>query len=324
MGQAAKADKLHDRMDCLVTGGAGFIGSHLVDALTQRGDRVTVIDNLSTGKQANLEGALERHARLQVADITDVEAVSAIFDSAQPEVVFHLAAQMDVRHSVGDPIFDATTNVLGTITLLDAARACGARRFVNSSSGGAIYGEADLIPTPEDAVLRPMAPYGQSKHAAEGYCDLYARLHGLSTTSLRYGNVYGPRQDVHGEAGVVAIFCGHLVEGTRPTIFGNGRQTRDWVDVSDVVRANLRAVDTDLTGPVNIGHGRETSVLDLLEALNAVSDRRQIVEPAFEAERPGEVLRNCLDVSRAKRELGWEAQVDLREGLRTVLATLWT
>ena len=206
--------------------------------------------------------------------------------------------------------------------MLEAARTAGARRLVNSSTGGALYGDADLIPTPEDHPIRPLAPYGQSKYSAEGYCELYARLHGFSTVSLRYGNVYGPRQDVHGEAGVVAIFCGCAVEGRRPTVFGDGKQTRDWVEVSDVARANLLAAECEVTGPVNIGHGRETSVLDLLEALNEVSDLGRLAEPIFAPDRPGEVRRSCLDVSRAMRELGWEAKVDLRDGLHRILEGL--
>jgi UDP-glucose 4-epimerase len=222
-----------------------------------------------------------------------------------------------VEHADGD----ATTNVLGTIAVLDGARAAGAARLVNTSTGGGLYGDADLLPTPEDHPIRPLAPYGQSKYAAEGYCELYARLHGFSTVSLRYGNVYGPRQDVHGEAGVVAIFCGHLVEGRAPTVFGDGLQTRDWVDVSDVVRANLLAADAELTGPLNIGHGRETSVLELLDALHDVS-ADEAPAPRFEPERAGEVRRSCLDVSRARRELAWEPTVQLRDGLRTILAGL--
>ena len=308
-------------MDCLVTGGAGFIGSNLVDALLERGDRVTVIDNLSTGKRSNLEGALRRGAALQIADLRDARAVAGVFEQARPELVFHMAAQIDVRYSVEDPAADATSNVLGTIAVLQAARSVGARRLVNTSTGGGLYGDAGLIPTPEDYPIRPLAPYGQGKYAAEGYCGLYTRLHGLPTLSLRYGNVYGPRQDVHGEAGVVAIFCGQLVSGRAPTVFGDGRQTRDWVDVSDVVAANLLAADSELTGALNIGTGGETSVLDLLDALRDVSDQPP-APPRFEPERPGEVRRSCLDVSRARSELNWEARVQLRDGLRTILAGL--
>jgi UDP-glucose 4-epimerase len=308
-------------MDCVVTGGAGFIGSNLVDALVARGDRVTVIDSLVTGKRDNLAGAVERGAVLEVVDVREARRVAAVLTAVRPEVVFHLAAQIDVRASVQDPAGDATTNVLGTIAVLEAARQVGVRRVVNTSTGGGLYGDAEKLPTPEDFPIRPLAPYGQSKYAAEGYCELYARLHGLSTVSLRYGNVYGPRQDVHGEAGVVAIFCGQIVEGQTPRVFGDGHQTRDWVDVADVVRANLIAADAAVIGPFNIGHGRETSVLDLLAALSQVTDR-DIPEPTFEPERPGEVRRSCLDVSRARRELGWEAEVSLAQGLSVILAGL--
>ena len=308
-------------MNCIVTGGAGFIGSNLVDALLARGDRVAVIDNLSTGKRENLEPGLAAGAQLHEVDIRDADSVMSIFSEFKPEVVFHLAAQIDVRFSVQDPAADAATNVLGTIAVLEAALRTGVRRLVNSSTGGALYGETDMLPTPEDHPIRPLAPYGQGKYAAEGYCELYTRLHGLSTVSPRYGNVYGPRQDVHGEAGVVAIFCGQLVEGRTPTVFGDGRQTRDWVDVSDVVRANLLAAASDVSGPINIGHGQETSVLDLLDALREVADAPDFT-PEFAPERPGEVSRSCLDVSRARRELHWEPEVRLRDGLRVILAGL--
>jgi UDP-glucose 4-epimerase len=308
-------------MDCVVTGGAGFIGSNLVDALVARGDAVTVIDNLATGKRSNLEGALERGAVLEELDVRDADAVAALFAARRPQLVFHLAAQIDVRYSVQQPAGDAAVNVLGMISVLEAARRAGVGRVVNTSTGGGLYGDAERLPTPEDFPIRPLAPYGQSKLAAEGYCELYTRLHGLPTVSLRYGNVYGPRQDVHGEAGVVAIFCGRLVEGRAPAVFGDGAQTRDWVDVADVVRANLLAAESDITGPVNIGHGQETSVLQLLDALRAVSDL-PLADPVQEPDRPGEVSRSCLDVSRARRELGWEAEVTLAEGLKTILADL--
>jgi UDP-glucose 4-epimerase len=309
-------------MDCLVTGGAGFIGSNLVDGLVARGDRVTVLDTLVTGKRENLAGALAKGATLETVDVRDADAVLAIFEAARPGLVFHLAAQIDVRHSVEQPAEDARTNVLGTINVLQAALATGVRRVVNTSTGGGLYGDADVLPTPEESEIRPLAPYGQSKLGAEGYCALYTRLHGLSTVSLRYGNVYGPRQDVHGEAGVVAIFCGHLIDGIAPTVFGDGGQTRDWVDVADVVRANLLAADATLTGAVNIGHGQETSVLDLIRALDEVSPERPLPEPTFAPDRPGEVRRSCLDVTRAREELRWTPQVSLRDGLRTILAGL--
>jgi UDP-glucose 4-epimerase len=308
-------------LDSLVTGGAGFIGSTLADALVARGDRVTVIDNLSTGKRENLEQALANGATLHEADIRDAAEVAKIFTTTRPELVFHLAAQIDVRYSVANPTGDAESNVLGTIAVLESAREVQSRRVVFSSTGGGLYGDADVFPTPEDAAIRPMAPYGQGKLAAEGYCELYARLHGLSTVALRYGNVYGPRQDVHGEAGVVAIFCGRLAAGESPTVFGDGSQTRDWVEVSDVVAANLLAAESEVGGAINIGHGQETSVLDLLEALRNASDK-PLPEPTFAPERLGEVARSCLDVSRAREQLGWEAKVELGEGLERILKGL--
>ena len=311
-------------MRCLVTGGAGFIGSNLVDALIARGDEVAVIDTLITGKRENLAGALAAGAELHEIDVRDADAVGKLFDAFGPELVFHLAAQIDVRHSVENPAADAEVNVLGPINVLAAAHRAGVRRVVNTSTGGGLYGDAELLPTPEDYAIEPLAPYGQSKYAAEGYFQLYARLYGLSTISLRYGNVYGPRQDVHGEAGVVAIFCGRLLDGRTPQVFGDGRQTRDWVDVADVVHANLLAADSKLTGPVNIGHGQETSVVDLLDVLAEVG-REQGLEfaPAeFLPARPGEVSRSRLDVSRARDELGWLPEVSLRDGLQRILAGL--
>jgi UDP-glucose 4-epimerase len=287
-----------------------------------RGDRVAVVDNLTTGKRGNLAGALANGATLHELDVRDEDALGELLATVKPELVFHLAAQVDVRHSVERPGEDADINIRGTIAVLEAARAAGSRRVVYSSTGGGLYGEADVRPTPEDHPISPLAPYGQAKLAAEGYCELYARLHGLSTISLRYGNVYGPRQDIHGEAGVVAIFCGCLKERRSPTVFGDGTQTRDWVEVADVVRANLVAADSTLTGAVNIGAGTETSILDLLAALNDADALGPMPEPAFGPERAGEVKHSCLDPGRARRELGWEAEVELREGLRRTLGSL--
>jgi UDP-glucose 4-epimerase len=303
----------------VVTGGAGFIGSNLVDALLERGDEVVIIDDLSTGKRANAEPALANGARLVEADIRDAAALADIFDDAAPAVAFHFAAQIDVRKSVADTPLDAMINVVGTINVLEAAKRVGAR-VVNSSTGGAIYGEGRIIPAPEDHPAEPEAPYGQSKFAAEGYLELYRRLHGLSTISLRYGNVYGPRQDPLGEAGVIAIFCGRLIEGTKPTVFGDGLQTRDYVYVGDVVAANLAAAESGATGAFNIGTGRQTSVLDLVEALADIAGKD------FEAEmapaRPGEVQHIALDYTRAREELGWEPKVGLREGLELTLQSV--
>ena len=307
-------------MDCLVTGGAGFIGSNLVDALIARGDKVAVLDSLVTGKRENVTA----DAKLYELDMRDREGVQDVFAQVKPQVVFHLAAQIDVRKSVDDPASDAEVNVLGALSVLQAARDHGVKRLVNTSTGGGLYGDAGVLPTPETHQIVPLAPYGQSKLAAEGYFELFERLFGCSTVSLRYGNVYGPRQDVHGEAGVVAIFCGHLVEGRRPTVFGDGLQTRDWVEVSDVVRANLLAAESDLIGPINIGHGQETSVIGFIDALREVGAERglNLGQPVFAPDRPGEVRRSCLDVTRARDELGWQPGVKLADGLRKLLDTL--
>jgi UDP-glucose 4-epimerase len=307
-------------MRALVTGGAGFIGSNLVDALVERGDEVSVVDDVSTGKRANLDQAVQNGATLTELDIRDAEAVDAAVERARPETIFHLAAQIDVRKSVADPANDSRINVEGTVNVLKAAQAHGVRRFVNTSTGGAIYGEGQIIPAPEDHPVAPEAPYGLSKFCAEQYCELFTRLHGLSTVSLRYGNVYGPRQDPLGEAGVVAIFCGKLLDGQRPTIFGDGRQTRDYVYVGDVVDANLKAADSQTSGAVNIGVGKEVTVLDIVDVLRAHSDGP--FEPEHAPERPGEVRRIALDTSRAKQELGWEAGTDLEAGLERTLASL--
>jgi UDP-glucose 4-epimerase len=307
-------------MKTLVTGGAGFIGSNLVDALVARGDDVAVIDNLATGKRENLEHAIANGAELIELDVRDAEAVAAAVERVGPEVIFHLAAQIDVRKSVADPAHDSRVNVEGTINVLNAALAAGVRRLINTSTGGAIYGEGQILPAPEDHPVAPESPYGLSKFCAENYCALFTRLHGLSTVSLRYGNVYGPRQDPLGEAGVIAIFCGKLLDGGRPQIFGDGKQTRDYVYVGDVVDANLRAADSDITGAFNVGRGVATSVLDIVEALAAQSDN------GFEADhlpaRTGEVQHIALDPSRTKAELGWEAQVDLEQGLSRTLDSL--
>jgi UDP-glucose 4-epimerase len=310
-------------MRCLVTGGAGFIGSNLVDALLARGDEVTVVDDLSTGRRENLDGALAAGATLAELDIRDGEALSARVGEARPEVVFHLAAQIDVRRSVADPAFDASINVGGTANVLDAARKAGARRVVFSSTGGAIYGEGDgqELPLAEDAPLAPEAPYGQSKFAGEGYLALYERLYGLSGVSLRLGNVYGPRQDPLGEAGVIAIFCGRLRSGERPTVFGDGKQTRDYIYVGDVIAAALAAAGSDAIGPINVGTGIETDVLELARLLRELGGAEDF-EPEFAPPRTGEVQRISIDPARAERELDWRAEVGLEEGLRLTLDSL--
>jgi UDP-glucose 4-epimerase len=307
-------------MKALVTGGAGFIGSNLVDALVARGDQITVIDDLSTGRRENLDQALAQGAVLQELDIRDGAAISEAVARATPEVIYHLAAQIDVRKSVADPAADARINVEGTANVLRAAQEHQVRRVVNTSTGGAIYGEGRTIPAPEDHSVAPEAPYGLSKFCAEQYCELFARLHGLSTVSLRYGNVYGPRQDPLGEAGVIAIFCGALLEGRTAKIFGDGRQTRDYVYVDDVIDANLRAAEAEATGPLNIGLGVPRSVLDIVDVLNRQADGGFSAEHA--PERPGEVQHIALDPTRAREELGWKAAVQLDEGLERTLASL--
>jgi UDP-glucose 4-epimerase len=309
-------------MRCLVTGGAGFIGSTLVDALLARGDRVTVVDDLSTGRLENLGPALDAGVELIRQDIRDAAGLLAAARKAEPEVVFHLAAQIDVRKSVADPAFDASINVGGTANVLDAAREVGARRLIFSSTGGAVYGEGDgqKLPLREDAPIAPMAPYGQSKFAAEGYLALYERLYGLSSAALRLGNVYGPRQDPLGEAGVIAIFCGLLPTGERPTVYGDGRQTRDYIYVDDVVTAILAAAESTATGPINIGTGRETDVLELVSGLRRLSNADGF-EPAFAPARTGEVQRIAIDPNRAERELDWRAKTGLEDGLRKTLGS---
>ena len=306
-------------MRTLVTGGAGFIGSNVVDALVARGDEVVVIDDLSTGRESNLAGARAKGAELVQADIRDADRITQIVGDAAPEAIFHLAAQIDVRKSVAEPAADARINVEGTVNMLEAARRANVARFVNTSTGGAIYGDVDVIPSPESTPPAPMAAYGTSKFCAEQYCSLYARLHGLSALTLRYGNVYGPRQDPLGEAGVIAIFCGKLMDGGLPTVYGDGRQTRDYVFVGDVVAANLAAADRrDVGGAINIGTGRETSVLDLVAILQQEGGRDDF-EPELAPPRLGEIERSCLDVTRARDELGWEAKTSLSDGMRATL-----
>ena len=305
-------------MRALVTGGAGFIGSNLVDALVERGDEVVVLDDLSSGREANLTAALERGVTLERGDVRDGDAVTALFGRAQPEVVFHLAAQIDVRVSIERPALDARTNLEGTVNLLEAARQAGSvRRFAFASTGGAIYGETDVVPTPEDVPCLPMAGYGQSKFCAEQYLGLYSRLHGLSTVALRFGNVYGPRQDPHGDAGVIAIFIGRVLEGRPPTIFGDGRQTRDYIYVGDLVEALLTAGDGDAEGAFNIGTEEETDILALVDALREAAGLEPGAwEPEFAPARLGELQRSCLAVGKAREVLGWSAALDVREGIR--------
>lgn len=303
-------------MRSLVSGGAGFIGSHLVDALVARGDEVVVVDNLSTGRGENIAEAMANGATLVPADVTDLAAIERVCSNARPDRVFHLAAQVDVRVSVNDPGLDVRVNVEGTVNLLEAARRTGAGGFILASSC-AVYGEpADGdIPLAETAPLRPGSPYGQAKLAAEGYVALYRELHGLRAASLRFGNVYGPRQGAVGEAGVVAIFCRELLQGGRPKVFGDGTQTRDFIYVSDVVAALLAASEGDAQGELNVGTGRETTVLELVEKLATIGGRSDFI-PLPQPPRAGEVERMALDASRLRDSLGWSERVPVEAGLR--------
>jgi UDP-glucose 4-epimerase len=290
-------------MRAIVTGGAGFIGSHVVEALLARGDEVHVLDDLSKGRRENVAAGAELH----VADIREPDDV---FAAVRPQTVVHLAAQADVRVSVENPSLDADVNVLGTVRILEAARHHGAK-VVLASTGGAIYGECDG-PAPETAERRPLAPYGTSKLAAEEYLATYNRLHGTEHVSLRYANVYGPRQVVHSEAGVVAIFIGLLRDGGTPRIFGDGRQERDYVYAGDVATATVAALDR-AGGVFNIGTGVATSVLELYDAVQRASGIEREAEHA--PARLGELQRSVLDVSRAARELGWAPETALADGL---------
>jgi UDP-glucose 4-epimerase len=288
----------------IVTGGAGFIGSHLADALVARGDDVAVVDNLARGKREHVpEGA-----QLYELDIRD-DLAPALADF-RPDVCFHLAAQADVRVSVARPAEDAGINVLGSINVLEAAHNHGAK-VVFSSTGGAIYGECEE-PASEDSTLEPLSPYGAAKLAAEVYIGTWNRLHGTSHAVLRYANVFGPRQEAELEGGVIAIFFARMRRGEPTTIYGDGHQTRDFVHVSDIVAATLAAVDA--SGVFNIGSGAETTILELHELCARVAGIES--EPQFEPERLGEIRRSVLDASRAERELGWTPSLTLEEGLR--------
>jgi len=288
-----------------VTGGAGFIGSHVVDALVARGDDVYVVDNFATGRRDNLNEAVT----LMEIDIR--EPLAGLFEEIQPELVVHLAAQADVGTSVERPLFDAEVNVVGTLNVLEAVRPHGAQ-LIFSSTGGAIYGECDG-PATEDAPRLPISPYGTSKLAAEEYLATYNRLYGTRHVALRYGNVYGPRQDPHGEAGVVSIFFSTLLGNEAPKVFGDGAQTRDYVYVGDIARATLAAGGRD-GGVYNVGTGRETSVVELLDLCQQIVGTR--FDATFMPPRPGEIQRSVLDPSRAVDELGWRPEHSLEDGLR--------
>jgi UDP-glucose 4-epimerase len=298
----------------VVSGGAGFIGSHVVDAYVAAGHDVAVLDDLSTGRRENLNPK----ARFHQVDLRDRDAVARAVASERPEVVNHHAAQLDVRRSVADPPFDAAVNLVGFLNLLEAAREHGLRRVILASSGGVVYGESTRLPTREEDATEPISPYGVAKLASERYLHFYAHVYGIASVWLRYANVYGPRQNPHGEAGVIAIFSTLLLAGGAPVINGSGSQTRDYVYVGDVVRANLLALESDYAGPLNIGTGVETDVNRLFALLcdaagHAPGERHG---PA----KAGEQLRSVLDPRRAGDELGWRAETPLAEGLRRTVA----
>ncbi len=297
----------------LVTGGAGFIGSHVVDAFVEAGHHVAVVDDLSTGRRANLHAAATFHE----VDIRS-PALRDVFDDVHPDVVSHHAAQVDVRRSVADPAYDAEVNVLGSLNLLERCREHGVAKVLYASSGGAVYGEPAYLPCDEDHPIRPLCPYGASKYVVEQYLAMYRELHGLDYTVLRYGNVYGPRQDPHGEAGVVAIFADQMLRGGTPTVNGSGEQERDFVYVGDCARANLLALERGSGGVYNLGSGQGTSVNRLFELLKAATGYQGGV--VHGPPKPGETFRIFLDASRARDELGWRPQVDLREGLHRTVA----
>ncbi len=298
-------------MRILVTGGAGFIGSHTVDALVAAGaGEVSVLDDLSTGKRSQVNAK----AALYQTDLRDAAAVAGIVGKARPEIIFHLAAQMDVRRSVADPAFDAQVNLVGFLNLVESARRHGLKRVIFSSTGGAIYGEQDEFPCSEDHPLRPVSPYGVAKLATEAYLFFYKVEYGIDYLALRFGNVYGPRQDPHGEAGVVAIFCGRMLDGKPVTIYGDGTQTRDYVYVGDVVRAVVAAAKSSASGiALNIGTGIETNVNDLYSTLAGIADFPTRAEHA--AARPGEQKRSVISPARAEQELGWRPEKKFADGL---------
>ena len=300
-------------MRILVTGGAGFIASHIVDAYISRGDEVHVADDFSTGQKSNINAKANVHT-LDVAD----PAAAKLVGELQPDVLNHHAAQMDVRRSVEDPLFDGRVNILGFVNLLEACKNAGTKKIIFASSGGAIYGDKEPIPAAEDHSKEPMSPYGVSKLTGELYLHYYYTAFGLPYVALRYANVYGPRQSNRGEAGVVAIFISQLLSGRSPVINGDGRQTRDYVFVGDVVKANLAALMSDYVGGINIGTGKETDVVALCESLRDAlgTDVKAVHGPA----KVGEQKRSCLDNGLARRVLGWQPEIAIDDGLRRTIA----
>jgi UDP-glucose 4-epimerase len=295
----------------LVTGGAGFIGSHVVDAYVAAGHEVAVLDNLSTGREENVNPA----ARFHRADVRDLATVQGLFASFRPDVVNHHAAQAEVPKSVADPGYDAQINVVGGVNVLKASVDNSVRKVIFSSTGGALYGEPDVVPTDEDHPVRPLSPYGTSKLAFEQYLGTFDRTFGLRFTSLRYANIYGARQDFFAEEGrVVAIFASRMIEGKPVTIDGDGTQSRDMLHVGDVAVANLAALDRGDGGTFHVSTGIPVTINDLFRKIALITEYR--LEPRFGPPRQGDVYRIALDNTRAKEQLGWEPRIQLEEGLR--------
>lgn len=304
-------------MKILVTGGAGFIGSHVVDQLVDGGHEVAVVDNLITGRRDYVNARADFHE----ADICS-DAMAAVFERVKPEAVCHLAAQINVTESVKDPAFDATTNIVGTIRLLDLCIQHGVKRFVFSSTGGAIYGAPDPLPATEDTAPAPLSPYGASKLCTEEYIKLYGRLYPITYVILRYGNVFGPRQVPHGECGVCAVLTELMLKGRQPTLYGYGEPVRDYIFVGDVARANVLALERGDNATLNISNGVGTTVNEIFDALKTVIGFDQ--EPLRKPLRPGEVEKIICANDRAKQVLGWEPTVSLLEGLHATIAHMRT
>lgn len=302
-------------MKILVTGGAGFIGSHVVDAYVDLGHEVLVMDDLSTGRRANLNPK----ARFVDADIRSQEAARLVHEE-RPDVINHHAAQIDVRKSVADPVDDLGRNIAGSVNLIEAARAAEVGKFIYVSSGGAIYGEPEVLPCPEDHAIKPLSPYGVSKHTVEHYLELYAELYGLRYTTLRYANVYGPRQDPHGEAGVVAIFTDRTLHNEPLTIYGDGSIERDFVYVGDVAYANLLALHAGDGTALNIGTGVLTSVNEVFETLRDATG--YTLAPIYAPPKAGDLQRNCLAIARAADVLGWAPTIDFAKGIELTVAAM--
>jgi UDP-glucose 4-epimerase len=304
----------------LVTGGAGFIGSNVVDRLSALGHSVFVVDDMSSGRETNLTSAIEAGGvRLEKLDVRAADFRSFVRSTA-PDVVIHMAAQADVRRSVRDPIEDADLNILGTLSVYEAARAAGTQTVLVASSGGTIYGEPRRFPVSESARTRPTTPYGIGKRVLRDYAAFYAQTYGIRSILLALGNVYGPRQDPHGEAGVIAIFLGRMLRGETPVIYGDGTQVRDYVFVDDVVDAFVRSMDSSFGGVVNIGTGNGTSVVELFRACARTVGYKG--EPAFEPSRTGELKASILDVGLAAKELRWKPKTGLKQGLKRTVVYL--